>query len=324
MFPPERAAVLRRPVSGRRLDLVQPRNKPQRLMRPRGIRSFGLPPVPPRMGPAGDLDDLPRRINVQAVITPGGIRLQVAFKPLQPLGRSIPSAALREVVHRIRMLPIPDVGPEPRLSGMAQLGGRLDVFLAPAAGILDPDVLNDLERGRNVLQLLARLLADLTADIAAAWTAAFFFREFVATLFVGEMSRQFPAAVALFLALARPSLFDLRLLSQFRGQGGEIIAIEQQELIGIDPFLLRSIQTPEQPGNLVLLLVDLLLLRLDRLFQVRGDGGRLSELLLEALTGKNIGAERDASRFRQAKNEAVEILSRSQNLLTVSPLLGCF
>ena len=106
----------------------------------------------------------------------------------------------------------------------------------------------------------------------------------VAALFAGEMSRQFPTAVALGAAFAGGALFDLRLLSQLRGQGGDVITVEQQELIRIDPFLLRAIQTPEQPGDLVLLLVDLLLLRLDGLFEMGRDGGRLSELLLEALT----------------------------------------
>lgn len=76
------------------------------------------------MRPARDLDDPTVRIGIQAVVTAIRIRLQITLEALQELGRAIAVAAVGEVVHRVRLLPITQIGPEPRDLSAAQQGNQ--------------------------------------------------------------------------------------------------------------------------------------------------------------------------------------------------------
>jgi hypothetical protein len=66
-----------------------------------------------------------------------------------------------------------------------------------AAGDLDPDVLDDEQRGRSVVELLADLLADGVA-LAAAFRAGPLLRgQLVDLPLPGQVGRQRPATMAL-------------------------------------------------------------------------------------------------------------------------------
>jgi len=78
---------------------------------------------------------------------------------------------------------------------LRQLGGGDDVFLAVPASVLHALVLDDEQRRRHPVELLAGLVADRAAWLAAAGAAALGLRQFVAATFAAQVSRQTAPAV---------------------------------------------------------------------------------------------------------------------------------
>jgi len=95
-----------------------------------------------------------------------------------------------------------DLGEQPRarqplLDRLGRLGRHRDVPLAVPAGDLDPHVLDDEERGRPVVELLAPPLADLGAQQAAVGAGSLLRGDLVHPPLAGQVGRQRLAAVPL-------------------------------------------------------------------------------------------------------------------------------
>jgi len=130
--------------------------------------------------------------------------------------------------------------------------------------------------------LFARFAADLLTQRTAAGAGSFFFAQFVNHPLARKISRQLATPVS-FAALA-PAIGRclggivvgvvgcrrrIALRRQLFHQLGQLVRCEEHQLIGIDPFLPRTVLATEQLGNPLLLLPQLLLLLLNRLFILR-------------------------------------------------------
>jgi hypothetical protein len=107
------------------------------------------------------------------------------------------------------------------------------------------EVLNDDQRRRVVVKLFALIRADVDAQSAAVLADPLGLGQLVMPRIAGQVLRQAPAAVrpATSLRLGRRWRFDRHCCGRVlaRGHLGE-----QQHLVGIEPFIARSVQPAQQ------------------------------------------------------------------------------
>jgi hypothetical protein len=116
---------------------------------------------------------------------------------------------------------------------------------ATGADVFVNEMLDDKQRCRPVIELLAPVGADVHADLATVRTDALGLGQFVMPGLAGQILRQATTTVraAPPLRLARRWRFGGRLLCRVLARGH---LHKQQQLVGIEAFATRSIQAPQQ------------------------------------------------------------------------------
>ena len=167
------------------------------------------------------------------------------------------------VLARDRLGQEPRAG-QPLVDRLRRLVRDRDVLLAGPTGVAESDVLDDEERGRDVLQLLADLLADLDAHVAAVRAGQLLGGQFVLDPLPGQvLGEPLPPA-------SPPPPLRLRVLrlrGLLRGILGDVfgrVVGEQAELVGIDALPPGTVLATEQLLDLMLQLLDPPLGLLDR------------------------------------------------------------
>ena len=154
-----------------------------------------------------------------------------------------------------------DISQKPRtgqtlLDGLRSLGCRLDLRiedlgLALPAGVLEPDVLEDLERRRHIFQLLADLLADAVPEIPTTRALLLLFRQVMLDGDARQMGREHCPAMLMPIAYAAGGellprlLFDTHLV-QWHALDAQA---KEQQLPGIKPpevLIARAVEPAEQ------------------------------------------------------------------------------
>ena len=152
--------------------------------------------------------------------------------------------------------------PRPRQSLLDRLG-RLasdgDMLLAVAAGDLDPDMLDDEQRGRAIVEPLARLLPDRCALPPAPGAGPLLGRDFVDPPPARQVGRQRTPS----MARERPGpRWGGRLRRRLRGRcGGSRLVLgrvhEEEQLVGIDSLRSRAVQPSQEEVEAMPELLDL-------------------------------------------------------------------
>jgi hypothetical protein len=148
---------------------------------------------------------------------------------------------------------------QPLLDRLGRLARDGDVLLAVAAGDLYPDVLDDEQRGRAVVELLARLLPDRCAIPPAPGAGPLLGRDFVDPPLARQVGRQATPS----MALERPCpQWGGWLRRWLRGRcGGSPLVLgrvdEEEQLVGIDSLRSRAVQPSQEEVEAVAELLDL-------------------------------------------------------------------
>ena len=183
------------------------------------------------------------------------------------------------------------LGHEPRprkalLDGLGKPPGDDDVPLAALASVLGPDVLQDDQTGRDILELLANFFADLDPHGAAVGAGKILGGDVVKNRPTWQVRWQRLAAVPTLFGWAGRSR-SWRRVARRRGfrcrvlPGSQDLAGEEQELSGVELLSLAAITLAQELFELVLeFLVEVSLL-----------GERVQQFANELMAGLEIGWE---------------------------------